>query len=145
MKRLTIGILAHVDAGKTTLSEALLRRHGHLQVPKASFLLKSHAAIVNVIGKRVEYHGHEHGDILPCLGYPAQCEMLHVEALEHDDTHDRLQPVAQQESHDKKHRLALDVALGLEHPGAIPDEAVDHAQNIAHRIAQHVGHTQQRV
>ena len=28
MKRLTIGMLAHVDAGKTTLSEAMLYRAG---------------------------------------------------------------------------------------------------------------------
>ncbi len=28
MKRLTIGILAHVDAGKTTLSEAFCMRRG---------------------------------------------------------------------------------------------------------------------
>ena len=28
MKKLVIGILAHVDAGKTTLSEALLYRSG---------------------------------------------------------------------------------------------------------------------
>ncbi|MBP3485863.1 MAG: tetracycline resistance ribosomal protection protein, partial [Oscillospiraceae bacterium] len=31
MKRLVIGILAHVDAGKTTLSEALLYRGGALR------------------------------------------------------------------------------------------------------------------
>ena len=31
MKRLTIGILAHVDAGKTTLSEALLCETGVLR------------------------------------------------------------------------------------------------------------------
>ena len=31
MRHLTIGILAHVDAGKTTLSEALLYRAGHLR------------------------------------------------------------------------------------------------------------------
>ena len=30
MKTLTIGILAHVDAGKTTLSEAMLYRAGML-------------------------------------------------------------------------------------------------------------------
>lgn len=31
MKKLTIGILAHVDAGKTTLSEALLYASGNLR------------------------------------------------------------------------------------------------------------------
>ena len=31
MKRLTIGILAHVDAGKTTLSEALLYETGAIR------------------------------------------------------------------------------------------------------------------
>ena len=31
MKRLVIGILAHVDAGKTTLSEALLYASGAIQ------------------------------------------------------------------------------------------------------------------
>ena len=31
MKTLTIGILAHVDAGKTTLSEAMLYRAGMLR------------------------------------------------------------------------------------------------------------------
>ena len=30
-KRLAVGILAHVDAGKTTLSEALLYRSGALR------------------------------------------------------------------------------------------------------------------
>ena len=33
MKRITVGILAHVDAGKTTLSEALLYRGGRLKKP----------------------------------------------------------------------------------------------------------------
>lgn len=33
MRRLTLGILAHVDAGKTTLSEALLVAAGALRVP----------------------------------------------------------------------------------------------------------------
>ena len=33
MKRLTIGILAHVDAGKTTLSEALLYETGIIKKP----------------------------------------------------------------------------------------------------------------
>ena len=32
-KRLTIGILAHVDAGKTTLSEALLYLSGKIRTP----------------------------------------------------------------------------------------------------------------
>lgn len=31
MKRLTIGILAHVDSGKTTLSEAMLYASGTLR------------------------------------------------------------------------------------------------------------------
>ena len=31
MDKLTVGILAHVDAGKTTLSEALLYRGGALR------------------------------------------------------------------------------------------------------------------
>ena len=31
MKKLVVGILAHVDAGKTTLSEALLYRSGALR------------------------------------------------------------------------------------------------------------------
>ena len=31
MKRLIIGILAHVDAGKTTLSEAMLYESGNLR------------------------------------------------------------------------------------------------------------------
>ena len=31
MKRLTIGILAHVDAGKTTLSESLLYMTGNIR------------------------------------------------------------------------------------------------------------------
>ena len=31
MDKLTVGILAHVDAGKTTLSEALLYRGGRLR------------------------------------------------------------------------------------------------------------------
>lgn len=31
MRRLAVGILAHVDAGKTTLSEALLYRTGCLR------------------------------------------------------------------------------------------------------------------
>ncbi len=33
MRRLTLGILAHVDAGKTTLSEALLVASGALRAP----------------------------------------------------------------------------------------------------------------
>ena len=33
MRRLTLGILAHVDAGKTTLSEALLVAAGALRSP----------------------------------------------------------------------------------------------------------------
>ena len=33
MRRITVGILAHVDAGKTTLSEALLYRSGRLKKP----------------------------------------------------------------------------------------------------------------
>ena len=33
MRRITVGILAHVDAGKTTLSEALLYRGGRLKAP----------------------------------------------------------------------------------------------------------------
>lgn len=33
MRRITVGILAHVDAGKTTLSEALLYRDGRLKKP----------------------------------------------------------------------------------------------------------------
>ena len=33
MRRITVGILAHVDAGKTTLSEALLYRGGRLKKP----------------------------------------------------------------------------------------------------------------
>ena len=33
MKRLVIGILAHVDAGKTTLSEAMLYTSGALRKP----------------------------------------------------------------------------------------------------------------
>ena len=32
MKKLVIGILAHVDAGKTTLSEALLYRSGAVRM-----------------------------------------------------------------------------------------------------------------
>ena len=32
-KRITLGILAHVDAGKTTLSEALLYRTGEIRKP----------------------------------------------------------------------------------------------------------------
>ena len=32
-KKLTIGILAHVDAGKTTLSEALLYLSGKIRTP----------------------------------------------------------------------------------------------------------------
>ena len=35
MKRLTIGILAHVDSGKTTLSEAM--GHGALRVSSREF------------------------------------------------------------------------------------------------------------
>ena len=31
MKKITIGILAHVDAGKTTLSEALLYKSGAIR------------------------------------------------------------------------------------------------------------------
>ncbi|MBR2223586.1 MAG: hypothetical protein IJ973_04600, partial [Christensenellaceae bacterium] len=31
MKKLVLGILAHVDAGKTTLSEAMLYRSGSLR------------------------------------------------------------------------------------------------------------------
>ena len=31
MKRLVVGILAHVDAGKTTLSEALLFENGSIR------------------------------------------------------------------------------------------------------------------
>ena len=31
MRRITVGVLAHVDAGKTTLSEALLYRGGRLK------------------------------------------------------------------------------------------------------------------
>ena len=31
MRRITVGILAHVDDGKTTLSEALLYRGGRLK------------------------------------------------------------------------------------------------------------------
>ena len=31
MRKLVVGILAHVDAGKTTLSEALLYRSGALR------------------------------------------------------------------------------------------------------------------
>ncbi len=33
MRRITVGILAHVDAGKTTLSEALLYQGGRLKKP----------------------------------------------------------------------------------------------------------------
>ena len=33
MQRLTLGILAHVDAGKTTLSEAMLYRSGTIRKP----------------------------------------------------------------------------------------------------------------
>ena len=33
MKNLTVGVLAHVDAGKTTLSEAILYRSGQLKTP----------------------------------------------------------------------------------------------------------------
>ena len=33
MKRTVLGILAHVDAGKTTLAEALLTRAGAIRVP----------------------------------------------------------------------------------------------------------------
>lgn len=47
MKRLTIGILAHVDAGKTTLSEALLYESGSIQsmgrVDKKDAFLDTHA------------------------------------------------------------------------------------------------------
>ncbi len=47
MKRLTIGILAHVDAGKTTLSEAVLYESGSIQtmgrVDKKDAFLDTHA------------------------------------------------------------------------------------------------------
>lgn len=47
MKRLTIGILAHVDSGKTTLSEALLYNSGELRtlgrVDKGNAFLDTHA------------------------------------------------------------------------------------------------------
>jgi len=33
MKRLTIGILAHVDSGKTSLSEAMLYKTGEIKEP----------------------------------------------------------------------------------------------------------------
>ena len=33
MKKLTVGVLAHVDAGKTTLCEALLYRSGAIRAP----------------------------------------------------------------------------------------------------------------
>ena len=36
MKRLVLGILAHVDAGKTTLSEALLYTAGAIPAPSPS-------------------------------------------------------------------------------------------------------------
>ena len=47
MKRLALGILAHVDAGKTTLSEALLYSAGALtrlgRVDKKDAFLDTHA------------------------------------------------------------------------------------------------------
>ena len=47
MKRLTIGILAHVDSGKTTLSEAMLYASGMLRklgrVDHGNAFLDTHA------------------------------------------------------------------------------------------------------
>ena len=47
MRKLTVGILAHVDAGKTTLSEAILYRGGALRalgrVDHADAFLDTHS------------------------------------------------------------------------------------------------------
>ena len=40
MRRLTVGILAHVDAGKTTLSEAILYRGGALRSLSPAQMMK---------------------------------------------------------------------------------------------------------
>ena len=80
MKHAVIGILAHVDAGKTTLSEDLLFRTGAIRkkgsVDSGDTVMDSNAIEADR-GITIAYNGEVHGDTIDLVDrYPGPCGLL---------------------------------------------------------------------
>ena len=102
------------------------------------------SAVIDVVGKRIGYHGNNHDDVLAGLlhreeGDDVVRQALPAQALQQYPAHAQLQGQAQEEAADKEHELTLEIVLGLEDPIAVPQETVDDTKDVADHIGDTIG------
>ena len=68
MKQLVLGILAHVDAGKTTLSEALLYRSGQRRKPRLTDEMFRSVGELMALSGQISSFGEELAREIHCSG-----------------------------------------------------------------------------
>lgn len=112
-----------------------------------SVLFEGHKAVVAIVGEGVDHHAETHDKIFAGVLHrkPRQLEVLDGGVAEQIPAYEQLKPEANEESYSKETGFLHDVLVGLEHPLAVPDKAVDHAENIAGDVGYGVGQAQDGV